>query len=421
MLRISSLVRCFFKINSISKFFEVFNNNEMNFDPKSFDRDLPAFFQSILAELNRHGFVTTLVGGVVRDYLLGSGLGQDWDIELTHDTLAFEKGAWKELGKSLSRFGKVSHLPYEIIRLDCGSHQLEFSPPRKEIFRIGVSGHSNFDAEFDFRLSFEESVKRRDFTINAMGVRLASKKEAEFLDPLEGLRHLREKVLHFCGPDFAKDPVRFLRAHRFANRLKFAFSKELAEVLNSMPLDGVTPGYVWSEMKKASDPIQFFSYLVQEKNLELRVPLEKSFTSKVPEIRKVLTEPRRHETWIIALEWVGLDSENWSRYFSLSTDSSRRLARWAKSSRAFEKILPETFHGEFAELRERPDFEMLFDWYFTTRQLLQKNSDLPLLTMVQDYLPHWIHLFRFEPLRDVKHIDPPLRAKYQVWNLCQRL
>jgi len=391
------------------------------FDRKNFESQLPSFFWPVADELLKQGFNLTLVGGAVRDFLRTGIAGHDWDIELTHSTFPFTKNLWKDLGRSLSAFGKTSFLPYEIIRLQIDSYQLEFSPPRVEHYRENAKDHSNFDAEFNFNLPFEEAVKRRDFTINAMGVRIKGRKEIEFLDPLEGARHLSEKILHYAGPDFAKDPVRFLRAHRFANKLKFAFSPELKEVLEHMSLVGITPAYVWSEMKKAADPIQFFSYLVQEKNTELKVPLEPTFTQKLPEIRKVLNDPTKHETWIVALEWVGLSSENWSKYFSMSTDTSRKLARWANSSREFQKMLPEHFHGEFEDVREKPEFEKLFDWYFTTRQLLQKNADLPLMKMIEDYLPDWIHLYKFEPVKDVKHIDPPFRAKYQVWNLCQRL
>lgn len=391
------------------------------FDRKNFESQLPSFLWPLIEELLKHGFTPTLVGGAVRDFLRTGNAGHDWDIELSHSTFTFNKNVWKDLGKSLSAFGKMTFLPYEIIRLQIGSFQLEFSPPRVEHYRENAKDHSNFDAEFIFNLPFEEAVKRRDFTINAMGVRFKSKKDVEFLDPLDGARHLSEKILHYAGPDFAKDPVRYLRAHRFANKLKFAFSPELKKILETMDLSGITPAYVWSEMKKAADPIQFFSYLVQEKNKELNVPLEPTFTQKLPEIRKVLNDPTKHETWIVALEWVGLSSENWSKYFSMSTDTSRKLARWAHSSREFQKMLPEHFQGEFEDVREKPEFEKLFDWYFTTRQLLQKNPDLPLMKMIEDYLPVWIHLYRFEPVKDVKHIDPPFRAKYQVWNLCQRL
>lgn len=396
-------------------------NNGVNFDVKKFQSTLPSFVPSLLEELATYGMVPTLVGGAVRDFFLLGNPGHDWDIELSHESLSFDKGAWKDLGKSLSRFGKMTFLPYEIIRVQTETHQLEFSPPRIEHFKEHAKDHSNFDAEFNFRLPFEEAVKRRDFTINAMGIRFKNKKEIEFLDPLEGLRHLREKVLHFAGPDFGKDPVRFLRAHRFANKLKFAFSPELKKILDEMPLQGVTPAYVWSEMQKASDPVNFISYLVQEKNTDLKIPLEKSFTQRVPELKKVLTDPRRHETWVVSLEWIGVSSEAWAKYFSLSTDTSRRLARWAHASREFQHLMPEYFHGEFEEVREKEHFEKLFDWYFTTKQLLQKNPDLPLLKMIEEYLPHWIHFYKFEPIKDVRHIDPPFRAKYQVWNLCQRL
>lgn len=394
---------------------------KMNFDRKRFESLLPPFFPQLIDELATYGLTATLVGGAVRDFFLTGSTGHDWDIELSHESLSFEKGAWKDLGKSLSRFGKMTFLPYEIIRVDAGEWQLEFSPPRIEHFRENAKDHSNFDAEFNLKLPFEVAVKRRDFTINAMGIRFKSKKDFDFLDPLEGLRHLREKILHYAGPDFVKDPVRFLRAHRFANKLKFAFSPELRAALEKMHLEGITPSYLWSEMQKANDPVNYISYLVQEKNQELKVPLDRTFTSRVPEIKKVLTDPRRHETWIIALEWIGVSSESWAKYFSMSTDTSRRLARWARASRDFENIMPESFHGEFENIRDTENFEKLFDWYFTTKQLLQKNPDLPLMKMIEEYLPDWIHFYRFEPLKDVKHIDPPYRAKYQVWNICQRL
>jgi tRNA nucleotidyltransferase/poly(A) polymerase len=391
------------------------------FEHKKFEPHLPPFFPSLLDELSKFGLVATLVGGAVRDFFHIGVPGKDWDIELSHDSLSFEKGGWKDLGRALARFGKTSYLPYEVIRLQAEDWQLEFSPPRIEHYRENAKNHSNFDAEFDFKLPFEEAVKRRDFTVNAMGIRFKSKKEMLFLDPLEGLRHLREKVLHFAGPDFGKDPVRFLRAHRFANRLKFSFSPELRGVLETMHLEGITPAYLWSEMQKASDPVNFLSFLVQEKNQELKVPLEKSFTQKVPEVKKVLSDPRKHETWIVALEWVEISSEAWATYFSFSSETSKRLARWAKLSKSFQIILPETFQGEFEEIRDQEDFEKLFDWYFTTKQLLQKYPELPLLKMIEKYLPDWIHLYKFEVVKDVKHIEPPYRAKYQVWNLCQRL
>ena len=395
----------------------------VKFEQKKFASELPAFFNSILEDLKKEGFISTLVGGAVRDFFLLDSPGLDWDIELTHETLAFNKSQWKELGKNFGKYGRVTFLPYDIIRLEAGDFQIEFSPPRIEHYIENSQDHSNFTAEFNFKLPFPEAVKRRDFTINAMGIRFTDAKRMDLIDPLNGLLHLREKTLHYAGPDFGKDPVRYLRAMRFRNRLGFTFTPELKSVLDQMNLGALTPAYIWSEMQKSGDPIHFLSVLLseKEKHPELKLPVDERFKNKIAELRKVLQDPARHEAWMIALEWVGLSSEEWSSFFSLSSETSRRMARWAASSREFGHLMPESFHGEFEEVREKPDFEKIFDWYFTTRHLLQKNPQLPLLKMIEEYLPAWIHLFRFEPPKDVKHIDPPFRAKYQVWNLCQRL
>lgn len=394
----------------------------MNFDLKKFEGLLPPFFTQVEKELATLGYVPRLVGGVVRDFLLNQKLGTDWDIELSHPTLAFNQTAWKELGKILSKLGKTVFLPYDIIRLELNGHELEFSPPRTEKFNAD-DGHKNFEAVFDLKLPFSEAAKRRDFTINAMAVELKSRKEMNFLDPFEGLRHLREKFLHPCGEDFAKDPVRFLRAHRFAIKYGFEFSPELKKVLGTMSLSSITPSYFWSEMQKSQKPWQFYERFLglAETHSELKLPTESSVLSKKEEIQAVLRDPSKHESWMVALEWAGFSSESWQKYFSLSSESSRRVGRWAASSKEFARLKPEFFHGEFEVIREKPEFESLFDWYFTTKQLLQKNPQLPLLQMVEEYLPEWVHLYRFEPVKDVKHVDPPYRAKYQVWNLCQRL
>ncbi len=397
----------------------------MNFDKKKFSSLMPSSLKPALAILREFGMVPTLVGGVVRDYLLQGTIGEDWDMEVSHPTIAFNKDHWKDLGKKLSSVGKVSFLSYDVIRLDIENYQFEFSPPRREVFQDNwqEGGHSNFLVEFDFGLKFESAVLRRDFTINAMGVRFLNNDEIEFLDPLNGLIHLRDKTLHACSGDFKKDPVRFLRALRFKKKLGFEFSQELKATLESMPVTTFTASYFWSEMQKSKDPIGFYQEVFKWTvfHPEIKLPLNKLNENKIEEFSRINVDPTKHESWIIAWEWIGVSSESWQQYFSLSSDTCRRLARWANSCLSFTKILPETFHGEFDQVKEMQEFNLVFDWYFTTKQLLQKNPDLPLLKMIEEYLPDWIHLYRFEVVKDVKHIDPPLRAKYQVWNLCQRL
>ena len=395
----------------------------MDFDQKKLLKELPSFFTSLLDEVHFNGFTLTLVGGGVRDYLLTGRMGRDWDVELTHSTIFFSKDDWKNFGKKLSHLGKITYLPYEIIRLEIEHYQFEFSPPRIESFLPDQLHHSNFTATFDYKLPFELAVARRDFTINAMGIRFHSLKNIEFLDPLGGLNHLKERILHPAGNDFSKDPVRFLRAHRFSEKLKYDFSPELKLLLDQMTVDGFTSAYLWSEMQKSTHALAYLERLIKEhaSHPEMKLPVNESILARWTELKKILRDPSKHESWIIALEWIGVDSQTWQDYFSQKSDTCRRLARWARTSKYFQIHLPETFQGEFEDLRDTEGFEKLFDWYFSTKQLLQKNPEFPLLKIVEENLPEWIHLYRFEAPKDVKHIDPPYRAKYQVWNICQRL
>ena len=397
----------------------------LNFNQKKLESQLPSFFQDLLRELLDQGFQVTLVGGAVRDFILAENLGTDWDIELSHHTISFNLHQWKGLGKSLARFGRMTFLPYDVIRLELNGHTLEFSPPRIEHFEehLKEKGHKNFSVTFDFKLPFVDAVKRRDFTVNSMGLRFNSQKDVEFMDPLDGLRHLREGTLMACGADFAKDPVRFLRALRFMRKFNLQPSPDLMLELKQMKVSGFSASYLWSEMQKSADPLNYYLDLLNwlEVHPELALPVREELAFKSEELKKILKHPAHHEAWMIALSWVGINPESWQLYFAQSSESARRLSRWASETHFFQTILPETFHGEFDSIKEKPEFQKLFDWYFSTKQILQKYPQLPLLSMIENYLPDWIHLYRFEPVKDVKHIDPPLRAKYQVWNLCQRL
>jgi tRNA nucleotidyltransferase/poly(A) polymerase len=396
----------------------------LSFDQTKFFKALPPIFVDILETLKKSGFIATVVGGVPREYFLTGTIGKDWDLELTHPTLSYSKDIWKNLNADLAKWGKTTILTYDVIRLVCGEYQFEFSPPRIETFSENwqQEGHRNFTVDFDFSFPYEKAVQRRDFTINSIGIRF-QQQTLEVLDPLEGIRHLREKILHPAGMDFHKDPVRFFRALRFKYQFNFQFSDVLQTILETMPVHTVSAAYLWMEMQKSPDPFKYYLELLSWRKFHptLTLPVGEELLKKAELVAEVLVDPRLQEVWIIALEWAQVDSAGWVEYFSFAKDHAKRLVRWAQSSCSFIGIYPEKFQHDFEEVIKLPEFNILFDWYFTTKHLLQKNTSLPLLQMIEKYLPHWIHLYRFEALKDVKHIDPPLRAKYQVWNLCQRL
>ncbi len=396
------------------------------FDLSQFIHEIPAVWKNIYTLLEQQGYSIIVTGGMVRDYLLFGHISSDWDVELRHSHHIFNKDDWKDLGKRMSSFGKVTFLPYEIIRLETDQFQFEFSPPRIEKFQDNWKelGHSNFEASFDYQLPFEKTIVRRDFTINAIGIRFLSINRAELLDPLNGLSHLTSRELHGCGGDFEKDPVRFLRAIRFSLKLDFKISNELLKVLEMMPIHGGNHSYLWNELQKSQHPIEMYYQLLKwsDKKTDLEIPryglpLLEQFDS----FKLFVLDPSKHESWVVALEWMGFSSLEWQIFFKLAPEFVNRLSRWVKSTKTFIDLRPEAFHGDFSDVVAKPEFEILFDWYYTTKQIVQKDPTSTVLSLIESHVTGWIYLYRFEVLKDVKHIDPPLRAKYQLWNLCQKL
>lgn len=183
---------------------------------------VPEELQAILAALRDVGR-PRLVGGCVRDWLLGSPT-KDFDIEV--GGVDFET-----LHRTLAPFGAsdVVGRSFGVIKLHRPDAEYDFSLPRRES-KIGA-GHRGFAIDPDPTLSDAEAAARRDFTINAM----AYDPFAQILiDPLRGEADLRARVLRHAGPAFTDDPLRVLRAFQFAARFDLTLAPETAALCRSI-------------------------------------------------------------------------------------------------------------------------------------------------------------------------------------------
>ncbi|MCH2112792.1 MAG: hypothetical protein MK213_08030, partial [Planctomycetes bacterium] len=166
-----------------------------------------------------------LVGGAVRDALMGVP-AKDADLEVHElDPRLVEDVA--------GRFGKVHVVGkrFAVLHLstDCG--QIEISLPRRES-KTGP-GHQGFEIFADPWLGVEEASKRRDFTVNAM---MQDPLTGELMDPWGGQADLRRGLLRHVSPAFAEDPLRVLRAARFASRFGWNVHAETAALCRSLDL-----------------------------------------------------------------------------------------------------------------------------------------------------------------------------------------
>lgn len=180
--------------------------------------NLPEGAKHILNTLTEHGFEAYLVGGCVRDILLGTQ-PNDWDI--TTNALPSEvKGCFPELPilDTGIKHGTVT------ILVDGGSY---------EVTTYRVDGNYSDDRHPDavtFTSSLEEDLARRDFTINAMAMDISG----NLIDPFHGGEDIRKGIIKCVGdPDmrFQEDALRILRALRFASRLGFRVDKNTAAAI----------------------------------------------------------------------------------------------------------------------------------------------------------------------------------------------
>jgi hypothetical protein len=208
--------------------------------------------EDLLNVANQQGIKLRFVGGVVRDFNLYDSLSTDIDIEICFNNTNNFKKNWAQFTSALKGKFNVDQLAYNILSFSCGNFNIECSPIRVEKFNAS-KGHKNFEATFESSLETALSFKRRDFTINAICVQF-QQGLLEVKDPFYGLDDLNNSQIKPCDEIFfSKDPVRFLRAYRFAAKLNFSLDPKLVASLQSMDLSALTIKYFIDELKKSND------------------------------------------------------------------------------------------------------------------------------------------------------------------------
>ena len=204
-----------------------------------YEPDIPGRLLSIAGDIRSAGGRAFLVGGWVRDALLGKDC-RDYDIEvydLTQD----------ELVTILKKYGRTNLVgkAFGVIHLAMKGLSLDFSFPRTES-KVGY-GHRGFVVHTDEKLSFKEAALRRDFTINAMGMELP---ELTLCDPYGGIDDLKKGLLRHVGPAFVEDSLRILRGVQFASRFALTLSPKTVELCRTLTLADLSVERLFEEFKK---------------------------------------------------------------------------------------------------------------------------------------------------------------------------
>lgn len=205
----------------------------------------PIILEKIFENLNKLDIKPVIIGGYVRDFLLGIE-SKDIDIELYNvenidilENLLQKFGSVNEVGKS-----------FNVIKLCIDDLDLDFSLPRIDS-KIG-KGHRGFKITVNSHLDFKTATSRRDFTINAIGYDVVEKK---LLDPFGGIEDLKNKKLKAVDIEkFGEDPLRVFRALQFSSRFDLEIDKDLLvkcqEIVKSDQVSYLSKERIYLEIEK---------------------------------------------------------------------------------------------------------------------------------------------------------------------------
>ncbi|CAI8311134.1 MAG: Multifunctional CCA protein [Bacteroidota bacterium] len=298
--------------------------------------ELPAFayVQKAADALQVEAYV---IGGFVRDTFLGRETGSDIDIVAVGSGIALAKKVAEILpGKNQIQVFKN----YGTAMIKFGDTQLEFVGARKESY---TSDSRNPIVENG---SLEDDQNRRDFTINALALCLNAAQFGKLLDPFDGVSDLKKGILRTpLDPDitYSDDPLRMLRAIRFANQLDFEIEQESFDsiIKNNKRVDILSKERIVEELNKIlACPKPSTGFLLLEKTgLLARILPELIALKGIDEV-----EGQRHkDNFYHTLEVVDNISEYatnvWLRWAALLHDIGKA------PTKKFDKKVGWTFHA----------------------------------------------------------------------------
>ncbi len=204
---------------------------------------LPPGLEQLLAALRAAGGRPYVVGGAVRDALLGRPLA-DFDVEVYGLPGEALPGILAPLGP-VDAVGQAFTV-LKVGRLPGVTGAVDVALPRRDS-KTGP-GHRGISAQGDPGLSIEEAARRRDFTVNAL---LYDPQGEALLDPWGGRADLDRRLLRAVDPGtFGDDPLRALRAVQLAARFEFEVESGTAALCAAMPLGELPAERVFGEIEK---------------------------------------------------------------------------------------------------------------------------------------------------------------------------
>ncbi len=209
----------------------------------NFQPELRSVFEEIGKIAKNLGFSVYLVGGPVRDILLGRSF-QDVDVVCVGNAVKLAKVFSKRVkGELIYR----RRFPNATVKWN-NSAKIDFVSARSEVYPKNKVGLPRIRRTKDFLID----LKRRDFTVNAIAVDLNPESFGNIYDPFNGLGDCQKRLIRILHPDsFKEDPTRIFRAIRFSIELSFQIEENTKKLLSRdlKYLKALSQKRLWKEIK----------------------------------------------------------------------------------------------------------------------------------------------------------------------------
>jgi tRNA nucleotidyltransferase (CCA-adding enzyme) len=293
-------------------------------------------FKTISSCADQLGLDCYVIGGFVRDYFL-KRKSKDVDIVVV--------GSGIEMAKSVSKALKITSeikifKTYGTAMLRYSNFEIEFVGARKESYSAKSRNPKISEG------TLEDDIKRRDFTINSLAVSLNKKNYGELIDQYNGLDDIESKIIKTpLDPNvtFNDDPLRMLRAIRFASNLKFDINKNILEVITNLSsrINIITKERIVDEINKIllSEKPSYGFFLLEKTGLLNIILPEITALKGIDEIEGQTHKDNFYHT-LEVLDNISKETDNlWLRWAALLHDIGKM------PTKKFNSKIGWTFHG----------------------------------------------------------------------------
>jgi len=294
-------------------------------------------FRIISDSADELGIDSFVVGGFVRDLILDKTLKKDIDIMCVGSGIDLAKAVQKKINSKV----KINIFKrYGTAMINHGDYQIEFVGSRKESYSKDSRNPSVESG------NFMDDMLRRDFTINTLAISLNKDRYGELVDTFGGIQDLEKKIIitpSEPNKTFSDDPLRMLRAIRFACQLNFNIDEKTIESIieNSHRLKILSPERVSDEINKilmCDNPSIGFKSLEKMNLLQYIIP-ELIDLKGIEEVEGQTHKDNFYHTLEVVDNISKKTNNLWLRWAALLHDVGKA------PTKKFDRKIGWTFHG----------------------------------------------------------------------------